>query len=136
MKPVIYSVSIEAGPNRRMSISTFVQGVGDFKFGVQRRPQLLADEETHQRLSQITIYLLQELLSHQVVNIEKIIIRYMMQEASLISPKESIWLLGIDDIVYNHSSEPQFSILDIPINLIIHRELITPSLYPPVTPQI
>ena len=64
-----------------MSISTFVQGVGDFKFGVQKRPQLLADEETHQRLSQITIYLLQELLSHQVVNIEKIIIRYMMQEA-------------------------------------------------------
>lgn len=64
MKPIIYSVSIEAGPNRRMSISTFIQGVGDFKLGIQRRPQMLADEDTHQKLSQITIYLLQELLSH------------------------------------------------------------------------
>jgi len=34
MKPVIYSVSIEAGPNRRMSISTFIQSVNDFKFGL------------------------------------------------------------------------------------------------------
>jgi len=34
MKPIIYSVSIEAGPSRKMSISTFLQSVGDFKYGL------------------------------------------------------------------------------------------------------
>ncbi len=43
------------------------------------------------------------------------------------SPIDSIWLLGIDDIVYNHSSEPHFSILDFPLHLIFNRDELTPS---------
>ena len=54
-----------------------------------------------------------------MVNIEKIVIRYMLQDNP---PVDSIWLLGIDDIVYNHSSEPHFSILDFPLHLIFNRD--------------
>ena len=76
------------------------------------------DEETHLALAQVTILLVQELLINQTVNIERITVRYMIQNDE---PCDRIWLLGIDDIAYNFTPSSSPSIVEFPLSQLLAR---------------